>query len=54
MEGKVGLFKTPALSENGGLLSQRPPSPLIELSRSFTGTQEEAEQRKGGLSHATP
>lgn len=50
MERKVGLFKTLAFQEDGGLSSERPPSPFLEWSRGFIGRQEEAEQRKGGVS----
>lgn len=53
-ERKVGLFKMPQFQEDGELPSQRPPFPFLERSRGFIGTQEEEEQRKAGVSQATP
>lgn len=41
----------PAFLEDGGLLTQRSPSPFLDQS-GFIGTQE-AEQRKGVVSHVT-
>lgn len=52
-EEKVGLFRMPAFRRDSGLLSQRPSSPFLEQSGGFIATQEEAEQRKWGVSHAT-
>lgn len=54
VERKVGLIKMLAFREDGGLSSQRPPSRDLEWSRSFIGTQEVAEQRKGRVSHVIP
>lgn len=54
MGEKVGLFKMLAFWEDGKLLSQRPPSPFLEWPRGFIGTQEEAEQKKKGVSQVIP
>lgn len=51
VERKVSLFRMPAFWEHGRLLSQRPPSLFLERTEGFKGTQEEAEKRKGGVSH---
>ncbi|XP_074171775.1 tetraspanin-12 isoform X4 [Rhinolophus sinicus] len=48
VERKVGLFKMLAFQEDGGLSSQRPPSPFLDWSRGFIGTQG-TEHRKGVL-----
>lgn len=51
VERKKGLFKMLAFPEYGGLLSQRPPSPFLDRSEGFIGTQEE--QRKRGVNPET-
>lgn len=52
VERKVGLFEMPAFWEDGTLVFQRPSSPFSAWPKGLTGTEEEAEQRKGGSSQA--
>lgn len=54
VEGKVDSFKMPAFWEDGGPHPQRLPSPFLEWSRGFIGTQENAIQREKGVSQVTP